>query len=211
MISVSAALGVATIALGMVMTPGPNMMYLVSRSLTQGRAAGLTSLGGVVTGFLLYVLATAAGLSLLFAAVPELFVTVKVLGACYLLWLAWGMVRGTRSAFSASGDLPQHGPRRLFLMGLTTCLLNPKIALMYGALLPQFVRPGDGPSAVQLIELGLVQIVVATTVNALWVVLAGRVSRWMQRSRRADRGVRWTAGGLLTYFAIHLGLARASA
>lgn len=211
MITPSAALGVAVIALGMVLTPGPNMMYLVSRSLTQGRTAGMVSLGGVATGFLLYVLATAAGLSLLFVAVPGLFLTVKLLGAAYLLWLAWGMVRGTRKAFSPDIGLPRHSPRRLYLMGLTTCLLNPKIALMYGALLPQFVRAGSGPTALQLVELGLVQIVVALLMNATWVVLAARVARWLQRSRRAERGVRWSTAGVLTFFAVHLGLAKAAA
>lgn len=211
MISLGSAVGVAVIELGMVVTPGPNMMYLVSRSLIQGRTAGLVSLGGVVTGFLFYVLATAAGLSLLFVAVPELFVAIKVAGAAYLLWLAWGMVRGSKNAFSPDTDLPQHSTRRLYGMGLTTCLLNPKIALMYGALLPQFVRPDAGPTALQLIELGCVQVLVATLMNGTWVLLAGRVSRRLRRSRRAESGVRWGTAGLLTFFAVHLGLARASA
>lgn len=211
MISISAALGVATIAFGMVITPGPNMMYLVSRSLTQGRRAGLLSLCGVVTGFTLYVLATAAGLSLLFVAVPELFITVKILGAAYLLWLAASMARGSKNAFNPRRDLPEHSARRLYSMGIATCLLNPKIALMYGALLPQFVRLGDGPATWQLIELGLVQIVVATIMNAAWVLLASQVSRLLARSRKVDRGVRWAAAGLLTYFAVHLGFARAAA
>lgn len=211
MISASAALGVAAIAFGMVITPGPNMMYLVSRSLTQGRRAGLLSLCGVVTGFALYVLATAAGLSLLFVAVPDLFITIKLLGAAYLLWLAIGMVRGTKNAFRPDASLPRHSARRLYAMGITTCLLNPKIALMYGALLPQFVHSGDGPTTAQLIELGLVQIIVAMAMNATWVMLASQLARLLARSRKADRGVRWTAAGLLTYFAVHLGLARAAA
>ncbi|MDH2415637.1 LysE family translocator [Nocardioides sp. CER19] len=211
MVSLSAVVGVAAVAFGMVMTPGPNMMYLVSRSLTQGRAAGMMSLSGVVTGFALYVLATAAGLSLVFVAVPELFWTVKLLGAAYLLWLAWGMVRRTKNAFSPDLTMPHHSPRRLYVMGITTCLLNPKIALMYGALLPQFVRAGSGPTTVQLVELGLVQIAVATLVNATWVLLAAQVARWLHRSPRAERGVRWSTAGLLTWFAVHLGLARAAA
>lgn len=210
MISASAALGVAVIAFGMVITPGPNMMYLVSRSLTQGRRAGLVSLAGVVTGFTLYVAATAAGLSLLFVAVPGLFVAVKLAGAAYLAWLAIGLVRGGRSAFDPDLSLPAHSTRRLFAMGITTCLLNPKIALMYSALLPQFVRPGDGPTGLQLVELGTVQILVAALVNASWVLLAARLARVLARSRRAERGVRWTSAGLLTWFAVHLGLARAA-
>lgn len=85
MITLAGVVGVAAIAFGMVITPGPNMMYLVSRSISQGRGAGLVSLSGVVTGFCLYVLATAAGLSVLFLAVPSLFVAVKVAGAAYPL------------------------------------------------------------------------------------------------------------------------------
>jgi len=211
MISFGAATGVAMIAFGMVITPGPNMMYLISRSLTQGSAAGLVSLSGVVTGFAVYILATAAGLSLLFMAVPGLFITVKVLGACYLIWLAWGMLRGNKNAFSPDADLPRHSGGRLFAMGFTTCLLNPKIALMYGALLPQFVRPDAGPTWIQLLELGLVQLIVATLMNATWVMLAGRMSLWLRRRPRVDKGVRWTTGGLLIFFAVHLGLARTPA
>ncbi|MDO7869592.1 LysE family translocator [Nocardioides jiangxiensis] len=211
MISVTAALGMAAVAFGMVLTPGPNMMYLVSRSLTQGRRAGLVSLCGVVTGFLVYVLATALGLALLFVAVPSLFLVVKVLGALYLLWLAWGMVRGSRNAFRADASLPAHSTRRLYAMGLTTCLLNPKLALMYGALLPQFVSPSAGSTAGQIVELGLIQITVAGSVNGLWVLVADQVSRLLERSRRTETGVRWGTAGLLAFFAVHLGLAQASA
>lgn len=115
----------------------------------------------------------------------------KVAGAAYLIYLASGMVRDTRNGFNPKAGLPHHSARRPYAMGITTCLLNPKIALMYGALLPQFVRPADGPTAPQLIELGLVQIVVATVMNAMWVLLASQVSRLLSRSRRAERGVRW--------------------
>lgn len=207
MISISAAFGIAAIAFGMVITPGPNMLYLVSRSLTQGRQAGLLSLVGVVTGFVAYLIATAAGLSLIFLAVPDLFIAVKLVGAVYLLWLAWGILRGSRSAFSPDADLPRHSARRLYAMGLATCLLNPKIALMYGALLPQFLDPNTGAPAVQLIQAGAVQIVVATIMNAAWVLGAAQIARLVGRSSIADRGTRWTSAGLLTFFAIHLGLA----
>lgn len=142
MISLGAALGVAAIAVAFVVTPGPNMIYLVSRSLSQGRRAGLISLGGVACGFLAYLMATTAGLAALFVAAPALFVVVKLLGAAYLLYLAWGILRpGGRGMFTPDTDTQPHSPRRLFLMGLTTCLLNPKIALMYAALLPQFLDP----------------------------------------------------------------------
>jgi threonine/homoserine/homoserine lactone efflux protein len=206
-ISVAAAIGVATVAFGMVVAPGPNMMYLVSRSLTQGRVAGLISLGGVVTGFLVYLLATSVGLAVLFRTVPVLFVVVKLAGAAYLLWLAVSMLRGGRSAFRpAEGD--RHSAPRLFTMGLVTCLLNPKIALLYVALLPQFIDPAVGSVWWQTLQLGLVQIIVATAVNAGWVLLASQVAVLLARSRTAERVVRVVTGGLLAWFAVHLGLAQ---
>lgn len=205
MVTTAAIVGVAVIALGMVITPGPNMMYLVSRSISQGRTAGLVSLGGVVVGFLAYVAATALGLSVLFTTVPALFTGVKLAGAMYLLYLAWGLVRGGRRVFH-TGDLPGHSASRLFLMGLTTCLLNPKIALMYVALLPQFIDPARGNVTLQIITLGLTQMTVATVVNALWVLIAASLARVLERNSGAERCTRWVSGSLLGGFAVHLAL-----
>ncbi len=209
MVTMSAVVGVAVVALGLVLTPGPNMMYLVSRSISQGRTAGLVSLTGVVTGLCVYVVATAAGLSALFAAVPSLFVVIKIAGAAYLLYLAWGVFRGGRRVFDGGGPA-EHSRRRLYAMGLTTCLLNPKIALMYAALLPQFVDPALGSVHAQIIELGLVQIAVATTVNAMWVLLAAGVRRLMETRSRVERVTRWATTALLAGFAVHLGASHPS-
>lgn len=139
MVELSGVLGVALVALGMVLTPGPNMIYLVSRSITQGRRAGVVSLGGVAVGFLVYLLATNLGLSVVFVAVPELYMAVKLAGAAYLAHLAWSALRPGGVSVFAPADLPQDSPRRLFAMGLTTNLLNPKIAVMYLSLIPQFI------------------------------------------------------------------------
>ncbi|MFD4949900.1 LysE family translocator, partial [Streptomyces sp. NPDC058409] len=89
MVELSGVLGVMVVALGMVLTPGPNMVYLVSRSITQGRRAGIISLGGVALGFIVYLLAANLGLSVVFIAVPELYFAVKLAGAAYLAYLAW--------------------------------------------------------------------------------------------------------------------------
>lgn len=207
MVSMTAVVGVAVIAFGMVITPGPNMMYLVSRSISQGRAAGLMSLGGVIVGFAVYVAATALGLSALFTTVPALFTVVKLAGAAYLAYLAWGIIRGGRRVFRTS-ELPAHSPRRLFAMGLTTCLLNPKIALMYAALLPQFIDPDRGGVTLQIMTLGLVQIAVAAAVNALWVVLAASLAVLLEHSSTAERVTRWTTGSLLGGFAVHLAVSQ---
>ena len=203
-ISLGAVLGIAAVAFGLVITPGPNMIYLVSRSLSQGRRAGLISLAGVACGFLAYLVATTAGLAALFVAVPGLFILVKLLGAAYLLYLAWSILRpGGRSMFTPDEDTPPHTPRRLFVMGLSTCLLNPKIALMYAALLPQFVDPA-APVSTQLLLLGLVQIAVAVTVNAGWVFAAAAVANLFRARPFAQRVQRWIAGSVLGGFAVHL-------
>ncbi|MBF6397356.1 LysE family translocator [Nocardia cyriacigeorgica] len=176
MIEIAAMTGVAAAALGMVLTPGPNMMYLVSRTVSQGRRAGLVSLTGVAAGFGVYLLAAVAGITVVFAVVPGLYLALKLAGACYLLWLAWQALRpGGVSVFTPT-TLPADPVRRLFAMGLVTNLLNPKIAIMYMALIPQFVHPGPTPVWVQSLCLGAIQISVALTVNALIVLGAGRVA-----------------------------------
>lgn len=140
-------------------------------------------------------------------AVPALFTVVKLLGAAYLLYLAWAILRPAgRSMFTPDSDARAHSPRRLFVMGLTTCLLNPKIALMYAALLPQFIDPA-APASPQLLLLGLVQIAVAVAVNAGWVLAAAWVARLFRARPFAQRLQRWITGSVLGGFAVHLAVA----
>src|SRR5690606_26578030 len=127
----------AAIALGMVLTPGPNMIYLISRSIAQGRIAGLISLGGVALGFVFYMLCAAFGITALVMAVPFAYDAIRIAGALYLVWLAWQAVRPGGSSPFEVRSLPRDGPRKLFLMGFLTNLLNPKIAVKYLSLLPQ--------------------------------------------------------------------------
>ena len=211
MIELSAALGVVVVALGMVLTPGPNMVYLTSRAISQGRRAGLVSLAGTAAGFLCYLVAATSGLSALFVAVPVAYTTVKIAGALYLAWLAWSMVRpGGRSPFERR-DLAPEADARLFGMGLLTNLLNPKIALMYAALLPQFVDPAGGATWSQLLQLGGVQIAVAVTVNGLIVLTAASVSGFLAARPRAMTVQRWVAGSILGVFAVRTALGRTPA
>src|SRR2546430_9340688 len=110
MVGISAVLGIAAVALGLVLTPGPNMIYLVSRSITQGRRAGLISLLGVAAGFFVYVVAATAGIATVFALVPTLYTTLKLAGAAYLLWLAWKAVRPGGQSVFAPRALPVDPP-----------------------------------------------------------------------------------------------------
>jgi threonine/homoserine/homoserine lactone efflux protein len=169
----------ALLCLGMSLTPGPNMMYLVSRSICQGRRAGLVSLGGVGLGFLVYMLAAAFGITALLLAVPLAYDGLRLTGAAYLLYLAWQALRpGGRSPFQVR-DLPVDSNRRLFAMGLVTNLLNPKAAMMYLSLLPQFIDPARGNVLTQSLALGSLQIIISLSLNALIATAAGTIATFL--------------------------------
>src|ERR1700694_1843496 len=158
-------LGFALVSLGLVLTPGPNMIYLISRSITQGPAAGIVSLGGVALGFVFYMLCAAFGITALLLAVPYAYDALRLSGAAYLLWLAWQALKPNgRSPFQVK-KLAIDGPRKLFAMGFVTNLLNPKIAMLYLALLPQFIDPAQASVLTQSLALGFTQIVIS--VNAM--------------------------------------------
>jgi threonine/homoserine/homoserine lactone efflux protein len=204
LVSSEAVLGIALVELGLVLTPGPNMIYLVSRSVAQGRRAGLISLAGVGIGFLVYLLAASAGLATLFALVPEIYVALKIAGALYLLWLAWNAVRpGAHSVFAPT-ELEPDRPRKLFGMGLLTCLLNPKIAILYISLLPQFLDPARGHLGLQSLVLGLVQLIVGVLVNAVFVITAGSIAVFLARRPTWMRIHRYLTGTALAAFAFRL-------
>ncbi|MGW4894606.1 LysE family translocator [Kitasatospora sp. NPDC004240] len=211
MVSAGAIAGIAMVSLGMVLTPGPNMIYLVSRSIAQGRRAGLISLAGVFTGFLTYLFAATAGIAAVFALVPEVYLAVKLAGAGYLLWLAWKAVRpGGGSAF-APRELESDRPAKLYAMGLLTCLLNPKIAILYISLLPQFVEPERGHVAVQSLLLGLTQIAVGVGGNAMFVLTAGSVASFFASRPFWQRVHRWLMGTALAGFAVRIAADRSRA
>ena len=208
LVSSEAMLGIALVELGLVIVPGPNMIYLVSRSITQGRTAGLISLGGVAVGFFVYLVAATTGLVAVFTYVPALYTVLKLAGAAYLLWLAWQAIRpGGRSAF-APQELPVDRPRRLFAMGLITNLLNPKIAILYVSLLPQFVDPERGHVAVQSLLLGLTQITIALVVNGLIVLSAGSIAAFLAQRPLWLRVQRYLMGTVLAGLAVKVALDR---
>ena len=202
----SSLLTFALVAHGMALTPGPNMIYLISRSICQGRTAGLISLGGVALGFLFYMLSAAFGITALLLTVPYAYDALRFGGALYLLYLAWQAVKpGGRSPFQVR-DLPHDSRRKLFTMGLVTNLANPKIAVMYLSLLPQFISPEHGSVLTQSIALGCVQIVVSVTINALIAIMAGSIAGFL-----AGRPVwllvqRWLMGTVLAGLAVRIAL-----
>lgn len=197
--------GLALIALGMVCTPGPNMIYLLTRSILQGRLAGAISLAGVVVGLLCYMLASAVGLTALMLAVPLAYEAVKLAGAGYLLWMAWTSVRpGAGSPLRPRRDLKPDRPGKLFAMGFLTALLNPKIAIFYVSLLPQFIDPERGHVLAQSVVLGATQVAISFSVNLLIVLAAGGISAWFAARPIWLQVQRWVMGSLLAGFAVRL-------
>src|SRR5580658_8855971 len=176
---VSALLGFALVSFGMVLTPGPNMIYLISRSITQGPAAGMVSLGGVALGFVFYMLCAEFGITALLFAVPYAYDALRFGGALYLLWLAWQVLKPNgRSPFQVR-ELPADSPRKLFAMGFITNLLNPKIAMLYLALLPQFIDPAQGDVLTQSLVLGTIQTVISVSVNGMIALAAGSIALFL--------------------------------
>ncbi|HLT77119.1 MAG TPA: LysE family translocator [Ferrovibrio sp.] len=196
----------ALVSLGMVLTPGPNMIYLISRSICQGRMAGLISLGGVALGFVVYMLCAAFGITVLLLAVPYAYEALCYGGAAYLLYLAWQTLKpGGRSPFQVR-QLPQDSPRRLFTMGFVTNLLNPKIAMLYLSLLPQFIAPEQGHVLLQSLLLGATQILISVSVNALIAVAAGSIAGFLAARPLWLLLQRWVMGTVLAGLAFRMAM-----
>lgn len=192
------------LVLGMALTPGPNMLYLISRSLSQGPEAGLISLIGVAMGFVVYMVLAAFGITAVFVAVPYAYDALRLAGAAYLLYLAWQALKSSgRSPFEVR-QLPQDSPQRLIAMGLMTNLLNPKVAMLYLALLPQFIDPARGSVLEQSLLLGCIQITVGITINGLIAASAGAIAGFLARSPRWLQLQRVFMGTVLTGLAVNM-------
>jgi threonine/homoserine/homoserine lactone efflux protein len=199
----SALLGFALVSFGMVLTPGPNMIYLISRSITQGPAAGIVSLGGVALGFVFYMLCAAFGITALLFAIPYAYDALRFAGAAYLLWLAWQALKpGGRSPFQVK-KLQVDSPRKLFAMGFVTNLLNPKIAMLYLALLPQFIDPADSVLT-QSLALGAIQIAISVSVNAMIALAAGSIALFLGTRPIWLLLQRWLMGTVLAGLAVKM-------
>lgn len=188
----------------MAITPGPNMIYLISRSICQGKTAGMMSWFGVVLGFLVHMLCASIGLTALFMAVPLGYELLKFSGAVYLLWLAWQAVRpGFKSPFEAK-DLAPEPTFKLFTMGFLTSVLNPKVAIFYLSVLPQFISPNAGSVFVQSIILGFTQVCIGSGINLIVTISAVGISTWFARNRFWLAVQRYVMGLVLGVLAIKL-------
>ncbi|TAE30863.1 MAG: LysE family translocator [Cytophagales bacterium] len=206
MLPLSDLLLFALAALGLVLSPGPNMIYLISRSITQGRRAGILSLSGVILGFLVHIFLVSFGLTAVFLAIPLAYEALRWLGVLYLLYLAWESVKpGSISPFETT-QLPHDSDAKLIRMGFLTSALNPKIAVFYLSFFPQFTRPELGSLLVQNLQLGTTQVLVSATVNCLIVFSAARVARWFAARPTFIKAQKWVMAGILTGLAVRMAL-----
>jgi threonine/homoserine/homoserine lactone efflux protein len=196
----------ALAALALVLTPGPNMVYCVSRTLVQGRRAGMVSLAGVLLGFVVHLAAAALGLTALLMAVPLAFDAIKLAGAAYLLWLAWAAVRPGGAAPFEARALPVDGSGTLFRMGFLTNLLNPKVAMFYLSFFPQFLHPERGQVLVQSLQLGVLQIGISGGVNLLIILGAARITSFLSQSASWLRAQRYVMGSVLGLLALRIAM-----
>ncbi|KVX65956.1 LysE family translocator [Burkholderia stagnalis] len=185
-------------------TPGPNMVYVMSRSIAQGRTAGLISLAGVMLGYLFYMFGAAFGITALFLSVPYAGSVLGAGGAVYLFYLAWQAVKpGGRSPLEVR-ELRREQPRRLFAMGAATSLLNPKLAMIFLSILPQFINAQDGSVLRQSLVLGASLIVAFALVNGFVAICSGSMATFLARRPGLLLAQRWTMGAMLFALGAHM-------
>ena len=202
-----AGLGLFVVAaLLLLITPGPAVLYIVARSMDQGRRAGLVSMLGVHAGTLVHIGAAAAGLSAVLMASTTAFSVVKYLGAAYLVYLGVRRLRD-RSVVAATRP-PAVSLRRAFADGFVVNVLNPKTALFFLAFLPQFVDVTRGQVGAQIVVLGLVFVGLGLVTDGLYALGAGTAAGWLRSSPRFLAGERWVSGGMYIGLGIVAAFAR---
>ncbi|UBU14810.1 LysE family translocator [Nonomuraea gerenzanensis] len=185
--------------LGLLLVPGPAVLYIVTRSVSQGRTAGLISVLGIHTGSIVHIAAAALGISALLAASATAFTIVKYVGVAYLLWL------GVRKLMQRGGEekvleLQVQSRRRLFWEGFVVNVLNPKTAIFFLAFLPQFTDPAAGPVGPQILVFGLVWLLLGMASDGTYAMLASALAGRIRRSARARR--RLDVGSGLVYLGL---------
>ena len=193
-------------ALVLLLTPGPAVLYIVARSVEQGRLAGLVSALGVHVGTLVHVAAAALGLSALLVSSALAFSVVKYLGALYLIYLGARKLLGWDQAVEGRALAPQ-SLRRLFTQGVVVNVLNPKTALFFLAFLPQFVDVSRGAVGVQILVLGLIFVALGVISDGLYAVAAGTAGAWLKREGRLLRAERYVSGSVFVGLGVTAALA----
>lgn len=196
----------AAASLVLTATPGPDMLLIASRSVSQGRSAGFLTYAGIAAGTYCHAIAAGLGLSQLFLTVPVAYEIVRWAGCFYLLYLAYKTIRSEGAAFSPSLTLKRLSGRRIFFEGLATNLLNPKMALFVLALFPQFVDPSGAALPLQMIVLATILNGIGLAVNGLVIVLGSQLRSRLSSMRRFPRLPQYLLATVFTGLACRLAL-----
>lgn len=199
----------ALAALVLAITPGPNMIYLISRTLAQGKKAGLMSLLGVMVGFLFHILLVSFGLTAVLFAIPYAYTLLKWVGALYLVYLAFQALKPNgKNIFEVEQTIQTDSPRKLFSIGFLTNVLNPKVAVFYLSLFPQFIKPEYGSVLVQSLTLGSTQLLVSFLNNLLIILFAAKLATFFQKKPFWVKIQKWFMGSVLLFLATKMVLSK---
>jgi RhtB (resistance to homoserine/threonine) family protein len=194
-------------ALALNLSPGPDLIYILSRSIAHGRRVGLASVAGVCTGAFVHVLAASIGLSAILATSATAFTLVKYVGAAYLIYMGVKSLRSAGAEFSSAKDTETDVSLwRAFRQGVLIDVLNPKVAVFFMAFLPQFVKPGHGGESLQLVMLGTLVICVAIVVEAFFVLVASKATNFFRVNPTASGWLDRILGSVLIGLGIRLAL-----
>jgi threonine/homoserine/homoserine lactone efflux protein len=187
--------------------PGPAMLYAAAQTVARGRRSGFSAVLGIHLGCYVHVLAAAAGLSLIFHAVPFLYTAVKLGGAAYLIWLGIALFRSRDGDAPSGSAIQPKSARRAFSESVMVEVLNPKTALFFLAFLPQFVEAGAGlPIWLQFAILGTVVNLLFSSADIVCVFFAGALTNRLRASQRAQRLLQRAGGAVLVGLGAHLAL-----
>lgn len=186
----------APVALGLLVVPGPAVLYIVTRSIDQGRLAGVVSVLGIHTGSLVHVAAAAFGLSAILASSAVAFGVVKYAGAAYLIVLGLRKLLSKDDADGLGAEPSTRSLRRVYVQGVVVNVLNPKTALFFLALLPQFVDVDRGAVWLQMVVLGLTFIALGFVSDGTYALVASKAGGLLRSSARFRRAQRWVSGGV---------------
>jgi threonine/homoserine/homoserine lactone efflux protein len=192
-------------ALVLLFIPGPAVLYIVARSVEQGRRAGLASASGIATGTLAHVLAATLGLSALLLSSAIAYSVVKYAGAVYLLYLGIKKFRERAAVRDEVKQVPALPLRRIYAQGILVQVLNPKTAIFFFAFLPQFVNPARGHVSLQFFVLGMIFILLGLSSDSVWALTAGSAAGWLRQNQAFIRNERYISG------TVYLGLGMATA
>ncbi|WP_060873317.1 LysE family translocator [Myroides odoratus] len=210
MIPFQALLLFALAALILAITPGPNMVYLISRTLSQGQKAGLISLLGVIIGFLFHIVLVSFGLTAVLFTIPYAYTVLKWTGALYLVYLAFQALKPNgKNIFAVEQTLKVDAPSKLFSIGFLTNVLNPKVAVFYLSLFPQFIKPAYGSIFFQSLTLGTTQLVISFLTNLLIILFAAKLASFFQKQPFWLKIQKWFMGSILLFLAVKMALSKA--